>query len=409
MRRAAALFAAFVAGASAKNSTYFGMYKATWAASDPIHTTFPFLTKYLGNLPTDNNCPDLTCACGTQGRTELNGTHGFGSEDHFGVHTVEAAGVNGSRLRASGAYSLAEVEAIWDATLGDMDAYDTFMDNHLALWTATLVPFAAALDADGVPYLGLRWLSEGVEYYSMIVHVPKSQVVLEIISTVAPEGFASVYVAEARHRFLAGPPRDAPPGRLDPLHVSRYAADLDEVERFYEAVLGEKPNAVDAPLDGADATSKRLVYGGPGSFTPEVSLQFVFRAEKTRGAAARRSAAWFQRYTVNVGKQYMHNYTDCWPVWGDNHVAVQMDRVDAGKPTLDDVVRNLDAIGWHLHHPFKGACKAPGDCGPSDIYLMDPTGWTTQLVSPAGFGKGTLPGADVDSGGLSGYCFTFCE
>ena len=86
-----------------------------------------------------------------------------------------------------------------------------------------------------------------------------------------------------------------------------------------------------------------------------------------------------------------------------------MNRVTPGAPTLDDVVANLDAMGWHLHHPFKGACKAPGDCGPSDIYLMDPSGWTTQLVSPVGFKNTTLPGADVDSGGLSGYCFEFCE
>ncbi|KAH8063827.1 hypothetical protein JL722_3017 [Aureococcus anophagefferens] len=353
------------------------MMTAVRKRSDPIHTTYPFLTELLGNLPTDNNCPNLTCACGTQGRTELNGTHGFGSEDHFGVHTVEAAGVNGSRLRASGAYSLEEIEAIWGAALGEMDAYDTFLDNHLALWAPDLAPTSSASRPRPCrrSASGVRWVA----------------------------------VDEVRHRFEDGPPAVAA-GRLEPLHVSRFAADLDVIEVFYDRVLGEKPSAVDFPLDEADPTSKRLVYGGPGSFTPDVALVFVTRAEPSNRA---RSASWFQRYAVAVGEHCMRNYTDCWPVWGDdrrdNHVAVQMNRVTPGAPTLDDVVANLDAMGWHLHHPFKGACKAPGDCGPSDICLMDPSGWTTQLVSPVGFKNTTLPGADVDSGGLSGYCFEFCE
>lgn len=55
-----------------------------------------------------NNCPDEVCTCGEQGRTELSGTVGFGSEEHFGVHTVRAAGVNGSRADASGFLTVAE-------------------------------------------------------------------------------------------------------------------------------------------------------------------------------------------------------------------------------------------------------------------------------------------------------------
>ncbi|KAH8049294.1 hypothetical protein JL720_15685 [Aureococcus anophagefferens] len=292
MRTALALALA-TAAAQPSNSTYYGMYKATWATSDPIHTTYPFLTELLGNLPTDNNCPNLTCACGTQGRTELNGTHGFGSEDHFGVHTVEAAGVNGAGSARR----------------------------------------AAAVPALG---LGVRWVA----------------------------------VDEVRHRFEDGPPAVAA-GRLEPLHVSRFAADLDVIEVFYDRVSA-KPSAADFPLDEADPTSKRLVYGGPGSFTPDVALVFVTRAEPRTARAPRP---------------------------GDNHVAVQMNRADPGADA-DDAAANLDAMGWHLHHPFKGACKAPGDCGPSDIYLMDPSGWTTQLVSPVGF-KNTTPRRDADSAPLA--------
>ena len=309
-----AFLALATAAAQPSNSTYYGMYKATWATSDPIHTTYPFLTELLGNLPTDNNCPNLTCACGTQGRTELNGTHGFGSEDHFGVHTVEAAGVNGSRLRASGAYSLEEIEAIWGAALGEMDAYDTFLDNHLALWAPDLAPYVERFQAAAVPALGLRWAFRGERYASLLVHVPKSQVVLELISQTAPPGVRWVAVDEVRHRFEDGPPA-VPAGRLEPLHVSRFAADLDVIEVFYDRVLGEKPSAVDFPLDKADPTSKRLVYGGPGSFTPDVALVFVTRAEPSNRV---RSASWFQRYAVAVGEHYMRNYTDCWPVWGDD-------------------------------------------------------------------------------------------
>ena len=102
--------------------------------------------------------------------------------------TDGSAGVNGSRLRASGAYSLEEIEAIWGAALGEMEAYDTFLDNHLALWAPDLAPYVERFQAAAVPALGLRWAFRGERYASLLVHVPKSQVVLELISQTAPPG-----------------------------------------------------------------------------------------------------------------------------------------------------------------------------------------------------------------------------
>ena len=368
----------------------------------------------------------------------------------------------------------AQVEFLWGEALGSLASYSEWMDHHLAVWAPSLAPYVSKYEATGVAFLPLTWSSRSgkTKYYSILVHAPNSQVVVELISDdvsgVDVSRWAST--AEVRHDFEAlGSPPKTEAGLLNPIHVSRYVADVGEIAQFYEAVLDatpaflraarrvfspvcsaataaaaaaaaagagaaaasvavaaaaakiererERPSECvhtpsppqvlsEAPYDLADAASARIVFGGNASLSPRVALQFVQRrALGLGGGLAAKSASWFQGYLLETVDHYMRNYTSCWPVWGDNHVAIAL-RADG--VTLDEVAERLAALGWTRWHPFKGACKNATDCGPSDIYLVDPSGFTTQLVSPVPFAQDSLPGADFDDGGFGGYCFDFC-
>merc|ERR1719181_1670868 len=104
-----------------------------------------------------------------------------------------------------------------------------------------------------------------------------------------------------------------------------------------------------------------MIFGGKANdtFSSRVSLQFVKRAE--RQSEVHHSAEWFQGYMLNVSKTYMTSYKSCWPIWGDNHIAVAM--------PLDLAVlkARLDALDEPMYHAFHGIAA-----GPSVIYLVDP-------------------------------------
>lgn len=237
-------------------------------------------------------------------------------------------------------------------------------------------------------------------FFSVIVHAPKTQLVVELISNTTG-GHAGRWPLqkEPRHFFQGQEPPATDFGYLSPLHVSRSARDLDEVLTFYSRVFDVDPTVHRRFDDGTEV----LVFGGApeASFSSHVALQFVKR-EQGR-APIRHSAGWFQDYMLNVSSTYMVDYKSCWPVWGDNHIAVASDT------SLDVIKARMDGINDSMYHPFHGII-VPGsvpDGGPSVIYLVDPSGWTVQISSqwPDGF----LPDADTDNGNFYEYCFDFCD
>mmetsp|Transcript_100074 Transcript_100074/g.286224 ORF Transcript_100074/g.286224 Transcript_100074/m.286224 type:complete len:257 (-) Transcript_100074:40-810(-) len=227
-----------------------GIFKTTVAASAPKKVALPWLLEYLPVFSAGNSCAGETCECGETGRTELNSTSGFGHEDTFGLHSVLAAGINATREEASGALSLAEVEAIFDQEIGDLstyasDTYSGFLDYHFAAWAPSLDPYVAKFSAGGVPFLTRRFTDVDQRvYYSLTVHVQGSQLVVELISDVATEPHEGGWVdsGDVRHFFQGREPPFQVEGKLYPLHVSR-AANLSSVStivQFYKALFDGK-------------------------------------------------------------------------------------------------------------------------------------------------------------------------
>lgn len=407
-----------------------GIYKNTLAASDPLTTTYPWLLKYFPVHSTSNNAPGNVVACGQQGRVEMNGTYGFKGQagaddgtDTFGIHSVLAAGAKSSRLAASGPVSLEQIEKQWTEAIGDLGAddtaYSTLLDNHLAMWAASLDPFVAAFQADDVGFVRITFEdgSPPTLYYSMIVHCPNSQLVLELISDVRPNISTIPWPLQAtegappRHFFQGQPPPTVVDGNLWPLHVSRFASDLQAVERWYGTVFEAAPTVRYTSADGTHIQ----VYGGTGDprtdlFSPQVGLQFVQRppalsyTDKLDGKA-------FENYQLAVAQEYQTNATSCWPVLGDNHIAIIL----TNGPTVETLQKRVASLGgaWAdgaLTHPFRAG--DPDLFGvffpvPNATYVVDPTGWNVQVDTPWG-DFDYLEAACISSQALYSYCYAFC-
>ena len=291
-----------------------GLFKSTWAASDPVNTTLPALMKYLTVESTLDSCPGQVCACGECGRTQMlpSGTV------QFGLHTVAAKGINDCRSTSplSGDLTVADVEAIFDEELGDMSTYSPYMDYNAMLWTpaTTLDSYRQAFDADGVLTLKLQWPcfydDSETTCYSLIWHIPQSMVTIEIASnqTATPDDF--VVEGFPRHEFVTKelPTHDY----AEPLHDSRAVDDIDEIIDWYDRVLGVSPTAT---REGADS-SVTVVFAYPSSskMGHDANIQYVYRpatGSKSQGT----STSWLQSYWNSVSDKYMTNMTSMWPIW----------------------------------------------------------------------------------------------
>ena len=139
--------------------------------------------------------------------------------------------------RPSGPTSVAQVERIFTAKLAaaaSARTYDSFFDYSLALWTSSLDPYVDSLKIGGVAWLPLVWQDErGGSYYSLLVHQPGTQSVIELITTAVPMSLpAEELVSHGAVRYPSSlfvgmnVSTSSPPRLLTPLAVSKATSNL---------------------------------------------------------------------------------------------------------------------------------------------------------------------------------------
>jgi len=177
-----------------------GISKSTYSCNDPIPVK-EFLYKYFPVQTPGDECTNDVCTCSASGSTSewyiqqgrvyiptngggLDQSHGRRLQDPgmgFGLHCV-----NVSNHLTTGGLSTEEVEDHFNNKLGDMTAYDSFMDFSVSLYTTDLAKYAAAFDKDQVPYYTTTWQTSidasAQTYTSLIVQAHKSQMILELTS-----------------------------------------------------------------------------------------------------------------------------------------------------------------------------------------------------------------------------------
>ena len=129
--------------------------------------------------------------------------------------------------------------------------YDAFLDNNMGFWTSNLDPYVVAFQKAQVPIVPVEWEQYGKTFFSFLVQVPGSMLIVEIMSgvqTMLPTprykspnvrySFADAETApsEAFEAPLNDTAAETP--ALYAVRVSRGSSDLTRDRTFYEQVMG---------------------------------------------------------------------------------------------------------------------------------------------------------------------------
>ncbi|KAH8063977.1 hypothetical protein JL720_13001 [Aureococcus anophagefferens] len=281
--------------------------------------------------------------CGSYVRLALNGTNEGEATPCFGIHMVNAA------KRPAGDTDVATVEAHFNARLGTMGEYDAFMDFATVFVANSLDSYINDFERDGVAYMLLRWKDNsdvhttdggttGRTFFSLIVHIPDSQINFEIVSAVAPEAKAQRPIFE------------------DDMGTS----DIETISTYYTQILqADFDYLYSDETEGLTMKTFRL----PEAAMP---IRFIQRTDTSSYAST------FGVKDLENAKNEAHEASYTSPSCGfdqyyDNHFDLTQYEVP-----VDTYTDLLTTAGnkWH--------CSRVG-FGALDVYAVEPTGDAIQL------------------------------
>jgi hypothetical protein len=250
-------------------------------------------------------------------------------------------------------------------------------------------------EADHVKYLSLKWQTDsGNQKFSIIVHIPHTQVVLELVSTSRPKR-ASSFLDDSTIRYTdkvfsnMNATTEKQHSKtstwvsstfLRPLAISKGISNMESLVDFYEHALFATTEHRQTYGDGTEIAilnvfTKTWQYGVP--------IRFVSRPSSWTSS----SMSVKELETVKfAGHDWVHDNkgnlsANCicgFDKWYDNHYAYQVG-------ALDDYKVQFDLRGWPYYHVW-------GLHG--NMFVVDPSGDAIQLN---GLWKTLPPGATGDS------------
>ena len=145
-----------------------------------------------------------------------------------------------------------------------------------------LPDYADALFADDVNFLAGAWTADsGDSWYSVIVHVPHTQMIIELVSTTSPgSGYLNLDGLESRisprqETRFASTEAD---GILQAVAVTRAASNMSSIDYFYTSIETETAHEVNA----ANVSRKCYAWSGADAdvcfvsrYLPRIYLQFI--------------------------------------------------------------------------------------------------------------------------------------
>ena len=135
-----------------------GISKHTWAATHPVQC-YNWIMAYLPAAAESSNCREgHYCDCATQGRTHT--TAEVHAQGGFSLHTINCT------FHPYGELSIHDIETEFKQKINDFTSgYDGFMDYNMGFWTNDLDIYIQKFQADSVPFLSMKWMSGGKQYY----------------------------------------------------------------------------------------------------------------------------------------------------------------------------------------------------------------------------------------------------
>jgi hypothetical protein len=271
------------------------------------------------------------------------------------------------------------VESKFAEKLGDMSKFDSFMDFNVIFATTSLQSYKSAFDRDSVKYLTGSWSnSEGQQYSSLLVQVPGSQLILELVQKTSlelAEGEVSVQmeqrvpdsILESHDSNLSGElVSDTTSDYIVSLVVNRAASSkaMSELEDFYVTGMGTSKTH-DATENGA--TKKCFLWTGA-----TVNICFTSRDDSETEGDFKVSD--LEDMLNSVHQTIVDGHPWC-PMnrWFDNHYAIDSHTVDNSK--ILSYVNSKKPYHTCGSNPMRGS-------GLSAIF--DPTGLGIQMDTGTG-------------------------
>jgi len=261
----------------------------------------------------------------------------------------------------------------------------------------TLDSYVSALEEDGFNLLRLSWPCLASTCYSAIWHIPKSQLVIELVSnsTALPPARWQA-IEEERHMFVDA--RFPSSSFMTALHDSRAVANLSEIVDYYQDILGVTPFRIASYAGHVRIAS--FAFSADSGKLNDATVQYVERRSLASDAVAQqRSPAWLQKYLRTNARKYMTSPNACWPIWGDNHIAL------SSSTPIDTIIERFQAKGWAEYHPFIGMENNVSGFGHTAVYLLDPSGWQIEINGAYNNPPNTT---DKDVGDFDEYCAYQC-
>lgn len=360
-----------------------GISKVTHSSSKP-RVGKAFLQKYFNVRVPGDECTDDVCDCAAtathpawhiyQGRVYTTrqiapGPGGPPPGNGFGLHLVDVP-----LHWTKGGLTTEEVEAHFTSKLGNMKKYDAFMDYNAVFATAALQSLKSKFYADGVKYLAGTWAnSKGRQYTSIIVQVPESQLILELVQPVAltyEEDEAEPIQLEqrvpdstleaqeerwSRQEDAAGP--------FNPFIVSlalnrAISAEANsKIEDFYVTGMGATKTH-DAEENGV--SKKCFLHSG-------ASVNICFTNRPVAATTPDFTVSDFENMLNTVHENVIGGHPYC-PMdkWFDNHYAI------------DSQLQGQKIIRYVNTHKTYHVCSSTA-FGSYTSIIFDPTGWGIQL------------------------------
>jgi len=224
------------------------------------------------------------------------------------------------------------------------------------------------LSSSRVPIFAARWPAQSgasvpVMFYSAFVHVPNSQMIIELMSNESSLLAARNDLMSLEQRLSPTRLEDLasrPPlrrGLLQPVRVSRAATDLNALDTFYIDGMRTTPTL---KLDSSDVSSR--CYEWPGA---NADVCFVRRPDTATSGDFK--VGMFEAMLKNVAKNVVTSPSCNMNRWADNHYAL-----DIFDGSFDYIIDYVDAHSSVLYQ-----CADFGVTGLH--YIYDPTGWAVQL------------------------------
>jgi len=296
----------------------------------------------------------------------------------FGLHLVDVP----AHL-TTGGLTTEQVEMHFASKLGDMSKFDSFMDFNAVFATSGLQSYKNTFKADGVKYLAGTWTGPtGTEYTSIIVQVPKSQLILELCQKGAltyDEGEAQPMKLEQRVPDSTLVAQDAIlssyDAKADASTVGAYIVSLginravsakamSKLEDFYVTGMGTTKTH-DATAN--DVTKKCFLW-------PGATGNLCFTSRPDSATAGDWKVGDFEDMLNTVHSNLLAGHPFC-PVdkWFDNHYAIDSQSADTSK--ILSYVNEKNP--FHICSS-SGAVEFPPASG-GLVTIFDPTGWGIQL------------------------------